>query len=149
MSPVAQFCAHETVSPVHESVNDAHEFAGHVFGVQHVPEVPHVLPPGALLQSFVAPQFTLFPWQSVTVPQEFAPHVVAPGHATLSPQAFFTVPHWVWQIAGWPHGVHPWRMFPQPSETPPPGSHTPGVLHVMGVQPHVFVAWLHGSLALH
>jgi hypothetical protein len=35
--------------------------------------------------------------------------------------------------------------LPQPSETPVPGSHTPGLAQVRGVQPHVFVVVSHAT----
>ena len=60
-SPLAQLPAQFTVWPVHLSVNEAHEFAVHVEGVQHVfwsvaPAAPHCSPePQAVLQVKVSP----------------------------------------------------------------------------------------------
>ncbi len=161
--PVPQFAEQSTLSPVHGSVNEPHFPAAHVSGVQHVPETPHVFPPGAALQLFVAPQLTVFPWQSFTEPQLFAPHAlghwhlfemhdvppVQPPQLTLSPHVLVTVPHLPVQMAGGggvAHIVQLWRMFPHPSETPVPGSQTPGLLHVSGVQPQVFVVVLQAAL---
>ena len=73
---------------------------------------------------------------------------VQPPQLKLSPQEFATVPHLPVQTAGGggvAHGVQPWRMFPQPSETPVPGSQMPGLLQVSGVQPQVFVAALQAA----
>jgi hypothetical protein len=153
----------ETTLPVHGSVKLPQVPAAHVFGVQHVPPLPQVPPPGAPLQVFVAPQLTVLPLQSVFVPQSFGPqglghwHVLAmhdvppvqPPQLTLSPQLFFTVPHFPLQTAGGGGGGHfvqLWRMFPQPSATPVPGSQTPGLLQVRGVQPQPFVSGLHAAL---
>jgi hypothetical protein len=153
--------AHEQARtlPVHGSVKFPQVPAGHAFGVQQVPAFPHVVPPGALLHELVAPQFTMFPLQSAFVPQSFGPHglghwqvfamhdvpPVQPPQFTLSPQLFFTVPHFPLQAAGGGGGGHfaqLWRMLPQPSATPVPGSQTPGLLHVSGTQPHPFVSGL-------
>ena len=74
---------------------------------------------------------------------------VQPPQLTLSPQVFFTIPHLPVQTAGGGGGGHfvqPWRMLPQPSATPVPGSQTPGLLHVRGVHPHVFVVVSQGAL---
>jgi hypothetical protein len=157
--------AHEHVEtfPVHGSVKLPHAPAGHASDVQHVPVLPHVFPPGAALQLFVVPQLTEFPLQSVFVPQSFAPHgsaqaqafamhdvpPVQPPQSMLSPHVFFTVPHLPVQIAGGggvEHFAQFFRIFPHPSETPVPGSQTPGLLHVRGVQPHVLVVVSHAVL---
>ncbi len=156
---------HEQVKtlPVQGSVKLPHVPAGQAWGVQHVPALPHVFPPGAALQLLVAPQLTVFPLQSVFVPQSFAPHGLAHSHVfamhdvppvhppqlTLSPHVFFTVPHFPVQIAGGGGAVHfvqLLRMFPHPSETPVPGSQTPGLLQVSGVHPQVFVVVSHAAL---
>jgi hypothetical protein len=154
---------HARTFPVHGSVKFPQVPAGHVFGVQHVPDFPHVAPPGAPVHVLVAPQFTMFPMQSAFMPQSFGPHgfghwhvfamhdvpPVHPPQATLSPQLFFTVPHFPLHAAGGGGGGHfaqLWRMFPQPSATPVPGSQTPGLLHVSGTHPHPFVCGLQVAL---
>ncbi len=116
--------AHEQVIvvPVHVSVMFVQELVGQVT-VGHSQVLPtHVFPP------------------------------VQPPQLTLSPQVFFTVPHFPVQAAGGGGGGHfvqLWRIVPQPLETPVPGSHTPGLAQVRGVQPHVFVVVSHGSLVPH
>ena len=77
---------------------------------------------------------------------------VQPPQLTLSPQVFFTVPHLPEHAAGGGgvgHFAQFLRIPPQPFETPVPGSHTPGLAHVSGVHPQVFVASLHGSADPH
>jgi hypothetical protein len=110
---------HVMVVPVHESVMFVHELAGHVtVGHSHVFPV-HVFPP------------------------------LQPPHETGSPHVFVTVPHLPVHAAGGGgagHLVQLWRVPPQPSETPVPGSHTPGLAHVSGVHPQVFVNVLHAAL---
>jgi len=74
---------------------------------------------------------------------------VQPPQLTSSPHEFFTVPHLPEQTAGGAGAAHFVQFFsvpPQPSDTPPPGSHTPGLEHVSGVQPHVCVVVLHAAL---
>ena len=127
--------------------------------MQQVAATPHVW----LALQFVVPQLTEFPSQSVLVPhalpvhtlghwQVLSMHDVPPVHPPQlksSPHEFATVPLLPVQIAGGggvAHFVQLWRMFPQPSETPVPGSQTPGLLQVSGVHPQVFVAALHAAV---
>ena len=127
--------------------------------MQHVPETPHVLPPGAVLQSLL--QVTAFPRQSNTDVQSFAvqaggqaqvlvgPQTSLPGQLpqlSLSPQAFVTTPHFppasLSQRAGGGgvgHELVQSSVPPQPSEMP---LHAPGLLQVKGTQPHLLVAVL-------
>ena len=124
-----------------------------------MPPTPQVAAPVA----HEPPQLTVFPWQSVAVPEhEFAGHaggqaqvLSAPQtspdgqlpQAKLSPQEFLTVPHFgvppsTPQTAGGGgigHAPHPESLPPQPSETP---SQAPGLLQVRGEQPQVFVVAL-------
>jgi hypothetical protein len=100
--------------PVHVSLMFVHEFAPHVTVGQTHTFPSHVLPP------------------------------VQPPHATLSPQAFFTVPHFPVQTAGGGGGGHAvqCRIPPHPFEIPvdPGGVQRPPLLaHVSGMHPHVFV----------
>jgi hypothetical protein len=160
-----QLPVQSSVPPVHGSLSFPQKPLGHVALEQHVPPTPHVVPPGALLQLFPAPQFTSTPLQSFFIPQSFGRHVGGhaqtlfvhtslPGHApqlTGSPHVFFTVPHLPVHAAGGGGGGHfaqVWRTLPQPSSIPPPGSHTPGP-QVRGMQPHVFVVVSHGALPGH
>jgi hypothetical protein len=110
---------HVIVVPLHVSWTGAHEPGEQLsVGHTHVFELEHVLPPGH------------------------------DPHLTSSPHELVTVPHLPVHTAGGGgvgHFVQLWRTPPHPSETPVPGSQTPGLAHVSGVQPQVFVVVLQGA----
>jgi hypothetical protein len=147
------FPVQSTGTPVHGSGFIPQSFGPHVTGAQHAPPMPQVSV--AVVQLHV----TELPHESVFVPHTFPLHGETQVHLlfthscpcppsvlqfvvpqlTVSPHEFFSVPHFPSHAGGSGaagHFVHPVSTPPHPLPTtaPPPGSHTPGLAQVSGVQ---------------